>query len=109
MRPATPHYVMTLEDSVCFGSHCYSSQTLSLTLFGIAHALATGDLFTNTSHPNALEGLVRIIQWWHRSILGSETIFLNALRKAGPQVQQSGEHLLFYAPLISKKKFIIHI
>ncbi|KAJ3992080.1 hypothetical protein F5050DRAFT_1898219, partial [Lentinula boryana] len=39
MRPATPHYVMTLEDSLCFGSHCYSSQTLTRTALGIYHTL----------------------------------------------------------------------
>ncbi|KAJ3735135.1 hypothetical protein DFJ43DRAFT_1151771 [Lentinula guzmanii] len=44
MRPATPHYVMTVEDSLCFGSHCYSSQTLTQTALGIYHTLTTGGL-----------------------------------------------------------------
>ncbi|KAE9385321.1 hypothetical protein BT96DRAFT_982076 [Gymnopus androsaceus JB14] len=98
MQPATPQYVMTLEDSVCFGSHCYSSQTLSATSFGIFHALTTGDLLTNTSHPNALEGLVRIAKWWHTSICETPAIFFKALGKAGPQVKINGSHIIPHKP-----------
>ncbi|KAJ3743739.1 hypothetical protein DFH05DRAFT_1543957 [Lentinula detonsa] len=65
MRPATPHYVMTVEDFLCFGSHCYSSQTLTQTALGIYHTLTTGGLIrTNTSHPQALESLCHISMWW---------------------------------------------
>ncbi|KAJ3991597.1 hypothetical protein F5050DRAFT_1866001 [Lentinula boryana] len=79
MRPATPHYVMTLEDSLCFGSHCYSSQTLTQTSLGIYHALTTGDLITNMSHPNALEGLCHIALWWYSLIVHPEEILLKTV------------------------------
>ncbi|KAJ3792662.1 hypothetical protein GGU11DRAFT_802492 [Lentinula aff. detonsa] len=80
MRPATPHYVMTLEDSLCFGSHCYSSQTLTQTALGIYHTLTTGGLIrTNTSHLQTLESLCHISMWWYDLIFYPEDILLKTV------------------------------
>ncbi|KAJ3764560.1 hypothetical protein FB446DRAFT_850293 [Lentinula raphanica] len=69
MRPATLHFVITLESSVCYGTHCYSLSTLDRTAFGIFHVLTAGDYLTNTSHPNLLEGLAHTVIVWKRYVV----------------------------------------
>ncbi|KAJ3979066.1 hypothetical protein F5890DRAFT_1559237 [Lentinula detonsa] len=103
--------LMTLEDSLCFGSHCYSSQTLTQTALGIYHTLTTGGLITNTSHPQALESLCHISMWWYNLISHPKDILLKTVANSPGQalVFLDLSLLMFCAglPLAHKPNFTI--
>lgn len=52
MRPATPHYVVTLENSITYGRHFYSTATLLESVWGIVHSFVMGYGVTNVLHEN---------------------------------------------------------
>ena len=52
MRPSTPHYVLTVENSITFGRHFYSSASLSDSVYGVIHSFVLHLGVTNTLHEN---------------------------------------------------------
>ena len=50
MKPATLHYVVTVEDSIMYGRHFYSACMLSDSIFGVVHSFVVGVGATNTLH-----------------------------------------------------------
>jgi hypothetical protein len=64
MRPGTPHYVLTLEDSVTLGRHFYSSSTVRATTWSLVHSGILDESITNTRHPET-EQLLRRMFWMY--------------------------------------------
>lgn len=50
MKPAQPHFVITLNDCLAMGAHFYSAVTYADTLRGLAVEHYAGKLVTNTEH-----------------------------------------------------------
>jgi hypothetical protein len=69
MRPNTPHMVFTIEDSICRGSHFYSTSTLTDTFAGIVHCLIADNVVTNTSHYASRSLLLRMIHYFHEEFI----------------------------------------
>jgi hypothetical protein len=69
MRPNTPHMVFTIEDSICHGSHFYSTSTLSDTFAGIVHCLIAENVVTNTFHYRSRSLLLRMIHYFHEELI----------------------------------------
>lgn len=69
MRPGTPHYVVTLEDSLCVGGHFFTSTTFTKTLFACIHEHFVGTSITNTEHCEVHIVLFKIFQKWATGIL----------------------------------------
>lgn len=65
MRPATPHYVITTDNSVTFGRHFYAASTLAETCFGIIHTIMLDSSVTNASHDATRTLLRRILSNWY--------------------------------------------
>ncbi|THU77123.1 hypothetical protein K435DRAFT_612740, partial [Dendrothele bispora CBS 962.96] len=68
MRPNTPHLVVTLAPSICFGSHFYCSSTLRDTCFGIYHCFVQRDFITNHTHPESRRLLFYILVSIHKAM-----------------------------------------
>jgi hypothetical protein len=65
MRPSTPHYVLTVEDSITYGRHFYSASTISDSVYGILHSFVLGIGVTNTLHDNTKTLMRRIMAMWY--------------------------------------------
>lgn len=52
MKPSTPHYVLTLENSITYGRHFYSSADLEYSVYGVIHSFVAHAGVTNTLHDN---------------------------------------------------------
>ena len=50
MRPNTPHYVLTLENSINLGRHFYCRSTLADHAWGLVHTGLMERVITNTVH-----------------------------------------------------------
>ena len=50
MRPTTSHYVVTLDNSITYGRHFYSSATLMESIWGIVHCFIMNFGVTNVIH-----------------------------------------------------------
>lgn len=64
MRPATLHYVATLEPTLVYGRHFYSSSTLKETCFGAMHTLIADHVLSNTEHSHLLHFIPAFGRWW---------------------------------------------
>ncbi|SRR6266536_3402117 len=60
MKPNTPHYVLTADNSITYGKHFYTTCNIKETCWGIYHCGIMDDAVTNTDHLNALQFLRRI-------------------------------------------------
>ncbi|KAL0580186.1 hypothetical protein V5O48_001845 [Marasmius crinis-equi] len=72
MRPCTPHYVVTLENSLCHGSHFYTSTTMSDTCLGVLHTFTHHNHITNQSEVSHRATLARIMCFWASCLVGSD-------------------------------------
>jgi hypothetical protein len=50
MRPNTPHYVVTLENSITWGRHFYCRSTIADHAWGLVHTGLVEHVITNTVH-----------------------------------------------------------
>ena len=64
MRPNTPHYVVTLENSIVHGRHFYSSSTMIDTVLGVVRTFLMGIGVTNALHDNTRVLLRRMMVMW---------------------------------------------
>ena len=53
MRPATPHAVLTLDDSLTIGGHFYCGLHYERMLYGLLWEHLSRDYITNASHPRS--------------------------------------------------------
>jgi hypothetical protein len=61
--------VFTIEDSICRGSHFYSTSTLTDTFSGIVHCMIAENVVTNTSHFASRILLLRMIHYFHEEFI----------------------------------------
>jgi hypothetical protein len=72
MKPNTPHYVVTVENSITYGQHFYSASMISKSIFGIVHSFVLGIGATNTLHDSTRIFLHRIMAMWQDFFSSSE-------------------------------------
>ena len=65
MRPSTPHYVLTVADSITYGRHFYSASNISDSVYGVVHSFVLGLGVTNTLHDNTKTLMRRIMAMWY--------------------------------------------
>lgn len=70
MQPNTPHFVFGLENTICYGSHHYSTMTMQLTLQGVVHTFILDKFITNTSHFATRSLLRRIVIFYLDGTMG---------------------------------------
>ncbi|KAJ8089820.1 hypothetical protein PM082_018396 [Marasmius tenuissimus] len=68
MRPCTLHHVVTLENSVCHGSHFYTASTMSDTVAGIYHTFLHQYHATNQNEHHHRMTLARMICAWEDAL-----------------------------------------
>ncbi|KAF9069558.1 hypothetical protein BDP27DRAFT_1402540 [Rhodocollybia butyracea] len=68
MTSSIPHVVLTIESSICEGSHFFFTQRLSEMAFGIFHTFAASGLLTNTTHSDVLQSLQKMVVSWAESL-----------------------------------------
>jgi hypothetical protein len=65
MRPATPHYVLMVDDSITYGHHFYCASTISSSVYGIIHSFVLGAAVTNALHEETKTLMRRIMAMWY--------------------------------------------
>lgn len=65
MRPNTPHYVLTQEDSLVYGRHFYCGTSVFDNCVGLVQALLADQFVTNTTHPELLPFLASLNVWFN--------------------------------------------
>ena len=61
MKPNTPHFVLGMENSICYGGHFFSTLTMQQTLSGVIHSFMLDKFLTNTTHQASRQLLRRIL------------------------------------------------
>lgn len=88
MRPGTPHFVVTLEASICNGGHFYCSATMQDTSFALFHDLVLHNVVTNTFHPDHRLLLAHMSLYWANTIMEESDDYLSSLpRPHLPDIQ----------------------
>ncbi|KAK7020751.1 hypothetical protein VNI00_017606 [Paramarasmius palmivorus] len=77
MQPCTPHYVVTIEPSICHGSHFFAAGTMDRSLWGVVHTFFRDHEITNQEHPVYHELLFRMAMHWHDVIVNDTDGFLS--------------------------------
>ena len=72
MRPNTPHFIITMSPSICFGSHFYCSSTLRDSCFGIYHCFVRGKHVTDREHPEHHRLLLYLLAFICKTMEGDE-------------------------------------
>ncbi|KAK6984897.1 hypothetical protein R3P38DRAFT_3231302 [Favolaschia claudopus] len=68
MRPGTPHFVISLEDTIAYGSHTINAAQIQAAVFSVLHNFVTEGFHANAEH--------RVLQWLlvRMSVFWSELI-----------------------------------
>ena len=61
MRPDTPHTVITINHSICYGGHFFVMSCMTDTLVGMTHAFMADSYITNTHHTKSRLLLRRMV------------------------------------------------
>ncbi|KAL0572757.1 hypothetical protein V5O48_009206 [Marasmius crinis-equi] len=69
MRPCTYHYVVTLDNSLCHGSHFMCASTMTDTCYGILHTFTHWDTITNQDDHEHRATLARMMIFWAQRIV----------------------------------------
>ncbi|GAW05102.1 protein [Lentinula edodes] len=101
MKPCTPHYVLTLENTLCQGGHFYSSQTFLETGFTIFHTIVAADYLTNKPDAESRTDIHIILEYVRKKIILFEPEYLALLQKAGSHKTDSGSHVIPHLPNFS--------
>lgn len=72
MQPNTPHLVFGMEDSICYGSHFYSTMLMQRTLEGVIHSFMLDKFITNTTHLASRSLLRRIVIFYLDGLMGGK-------------------------------------
>lgn len=72
MRPNQLHYVLTLEETITFGKHFFSSATIVESCYGIVHTFFSDDAITNAYHQPLLVNVTSFLWYWLRQIEGED-------------------------------------
>ncbi|KAL0569385.1 hypothetical protein V5O48_012579 [Marasmius crinis-equi] len=77
MRPCTYHYVLTLESSLCHGSHFVCASTITDTCYGILHDFTHHDSITNQDDVVHRHTLARLVIYWKKRLVDSHSQFFS--------------------------------
>ncbi|KAL0568511.1 hypothetical protein V5O48_013468, partial [Marasmius crinis-equi] len=77
MRPCTYHYVVTLESSLCHGSHFMCTTTIIDTCYGILHDFIHHDTITNQDDVVHRHSLARMLIFWKNRLVNSHSQFFS--------------------------------
>lgn len=69
MLPNTPHFVLGMENSICYGGHFYSTMTMQQTLSGVIHSFILDKFLTNTTHQTSRQLLRRILVFFLHGLM----------------------------------------
>ncbi|KAK2459345.1 hypothetical protein APHAL10511_008638 [Amanita phalloides] len=69
MRPHTPHAVVTLENSICFGGHFYCTRTLKETCIGVLQTFVGSQLLTNSDCRGSWKLFHRMVVYYHHVLV----------------------------------------
>jgi hypothetical protein len=69
MRPDTPHAVITIEHSICYGGHFVAMSCMTDTLLGMTHAFMADSYITNTHHTKSRLLLRRMVIFAHQGLV----------------------------------------
>ncbi|KAK6987622.1 hypothetical protein R3P38DRAFT_2805801 [Favolaschia claudopus] len=72
MRPGTPHFVISLEDTIAYGSHTINAAQIQAAVFSVLHNFVTEGFHANAEH--------RVLQW----LLVRMSVFWSEADTAGP-------------------------
>lgn len=67
MRPGTIHFVVTVEDSLCFGNHFFNRETFGATLEAVVHEHFFGRTITNTTHAESFVILFKTFDYFQHA------------------------------------------
>ena len=70
MRPTTPHYVLTVENSITYGWHFYAASTISDSVWGAIHAFVLGTTVTNAIHDTTRTLFCWVMAMWYDHFMG---------------------------------------
>jgi hypothetical protein len=65
MRPTTPHYILTVEDSIIHGRHLFPASSIQSTAFGIVHSFIMSAKITTPINDNLFTLLRRLMAVWY--------------------------------------------
>ncbi|KAF9529560.1 hypothetical protein CPB83DRAFT_852312 [Crepidotus variabilis] len=69
MRPNVVHAVFTPKNTICHGSHFYTTSTMQATLASLIHGFVCHSYITNISHPKTRVFLRRLCHLYHRGLV----------------------------------------
>ncbi|KAJ3804257.1 hypothetical protein F5876DRAFT_70792 [Lentinula aff. lateritia] len=96
-----PHYVLTLEDTLCQGGHFYSSQTFIKTGLTIFHIIVAADYLTKKPDAKSQTDFHIILEYTRKKIILFEPEYLALLQKAESQKTKSRSHVIPHVPNFS--------
>ena len=74
MPPNTPHFVLGMENSICYGGHFFATLSMQQTLFGIIHSFILDKFVTNTVHPTSRQLLRRILIFYLHGLMDKKVL-----------------------------------
>ncbi|KAH7875782.1 uncharacterized protein C8R40DRAFT_1101238 [Lentinula edodes] len=93
MSPCTPHFVLTLEPTICQGGHFYCCQTMEATGSYLFQTFITANWLTNKPDGPSRQNLHIIIEGWAQSILTMPKNYLELVEKANQSESRVIHHL----------------
>lgn len=63
MQPATPHFVITIEDALAVGGHFYSLPTMELSVRGMLLEHFFGSAIVNAAYPQCPIALIKLVDY----------------------------------------------
>ncbi|KAK7020635.1 hypothetical protein VNI00_017673 [Paramarasmius palmivorus] len=79
--PGVPYYLLTVEPSICHGSHFYTTATMERSYWSVIHHFLAAD-FNNSSFVDQDHDMIcRIVLHWHDAIVRFPTEYLRGCRE----------------------------
>lgn len=69
MQPGIPHFVLGLENSICYGGHHYSMLLMQQTLQGVIHSFMLDKFLMNTTHQGSRQLFRRILIFYLHGLM----------------------------------------
>ena len=113
MQPATPHFVITIEDALAIGGHFYSSPTMELSVRGLLLEHFFGSAIVNAAYPPSPIALMKLLDYLvdvldpkrHQREVRNEVkkhiraetvvllcVLIQHIKQIGPEIPKEGEN-----------------
>jgi hypothetical protein len=69
MQPNSPHVIVILDHSICFGGYFYATSTMQDTAIGLMHTFIGSSLISNGTHFSTRAVLRRMALFYHKSLI----------------------------------------